>query len=74
MAIGFALSNDLTIFAAKFGRHLKMVGVQKNGDREARYDTFDGSQFTLNDVRQAWESGAGGNYLVKDISGCSIGI
>ena len=76
MGRGFRLSNDLTVFAAYNDRYFKMVGVQENGDQEARYDTFEGLQFSLNDVKQAWESGtkAGANYLVKDISGCSIGI
>ena len=79
-AIGFGLSNELTVYAAYDDRHLKMVGVLENADRESRYKTKPEEPITFDDVKQAWESPTGqvdhGNdYLLKDIhSNCSSGI
>ena len=74
---GFKLSNDLTVFAAYDDGHLKMVGVNGNGDQEGRYKTQPEGPITLNHVNQAWESPTGevggANYQVKDISFCSTG-
>ena len=87
-AIGFGLSNELTVYAAYDDRHLKMVGVLENADRESRYKTKPEEPITFDDVKQAWESpdgteswdspdSSGGSqsiYRVKDISpSCSSG-
>ncbi len=76
LAMGFAYSYDLTVFATRDGPHLKMVGVQRNGEKEAKYLTDDWS-LTLNNVKQAWDSPtktAGENYLVKDVESCFNGM
>ena len=60
------------------GKDLKMVGVQTNGVHQAKYKTNPGRGFTLDDVKQAWESptaDVGTHYRIKDISSvCSTGI
>ena len=66
------------MFAAYDGNTLNMVGVQTNGVHQARYKTNPDHGFTLDDVKQSWESptgDAGTHYRIKDISSvCSIGI
>ena len=74
--MGFALSNQLTVYASYNDGHLKMVGVMENGDRESKYKTKPEDLITFDNVKQAWKSPTGvGNYLVKDMSSsCSTGI
>ena len=78
-AKGFALSDELTVYAAYDDGHLKMVGMHENGDRECRYETKTEELITFDDVKEAWKSPTGNgrrdSYLVKDMSSsCSSGI
>ena len=76
--IGFTLSNGLKVFSAYEAGMLKMVGVNQNGDQEARFTNKRKGVITFDDVNGAWESptgNAGTDYRVKDISSsCDPGI
>ena len=72
--LGFALSDQLTVFAVDNGKFLKMVGLQANGNQEGRnVKNFKGT-VTLEDVRKSWgnpTARVGSHYQVKDTSSCS---
>ena len=68
-ASGFAISDELTVFAVKHDGYLKMVGLRRETKCQAGHD---GAVITLETVKQAWESLTSRNvhYHVKDTEKC----
>ena len=60
------------MFAVTDGGYLKMVGLQKNGQQESKYQGNFNGEITFEVVKQAWESSTNTSrgYRVKDMSSC----